>query len=134
MVLYARSFKIVSCLIQEKEKRLRKRERKKGSVGETHSESNDGETALISTSPRETVKELEATEHSQTITRRTQKSSQYTKQMKTKSIPPPLRIKSKRKWQQWFWLFLSCLVVIALFFLGNIGFFSHLKPPKNPGY
>ncbi|XP_055809631.1 uncharacterized protein LOC129879916 [Solanum dulcamara] len=120
--------------LKEKEKRLRKRERKKGSVGETHSESNDGETALISTSPRETVKEFEAAEHSQTITRRTQKPSQYTKQMKTKSIPPPLRIKSKRKWQQWFWLFLSCLIVIALFFLGNIGFFSHLKPPKKPGY
>ncbi|KAK4715470.1 hypothetical protein R3W88_013808 [Solanum pinnatisectum] len=120
--------------LKEKEKKLRKRERKKGSVGETQSETNDGETALISTSLRETVKEPEATENSQTITRRKQKSSQYTKQMKTKSIPPPPRIKGKRKWQQWLWLFLSCAVVIALFFLGNIGFFSHLRPPKNPGY
>ncbi|XP_049356915.1 uncharacterized protein LOC125821539 [Solanum verrucosum] len=120
--------------LKEKEKKLRKRERKKGSVGETQSETNDGETALISTSLRETVKDPEATENPQTITRRKQKSSQYTKQMKTKSIPPPPRIKGKRKWQQWLWLFLSCAVVIALFFLGNIGFFSHLKPPKNPGY
>ncbi|KAL3336813.1 hypothetical protein AABB24_029467 [Solanum stoloniferum] len=120
--------------LKEKEKKLRKRERKKGSVGETQSETNDGETALISTSLRETVKEPEATENSQTITRRKQKSSQYTKQMKTKSIPPPPRIKGKRKWQQGLWLFLSCAVVVALFFLGNIGFFSHLRPPKNPGY
>ncbi|XP_015162773.1 uncharacterized protein [Solanum tuberosum] len=120
--------------LKEKEKKLRKRERKKGSVGETQNETNDGETALISTSLRETVKDPEATENPQTITRRKQKSSQYTKQMKTKSIPPPPRIKGKRKWQQWLWLFLSCAVVIALFFLGNIGFFSHLKPPKNPGY
>lgn len=120
--------------LKDKEKRLRKRERKKGSVSETQSENNDAETALISTSPRETIKEPEATENSQTLTRRHQKSSQYTKQMKTKSIPPPLRNKNKRKWQQWVWLFLSCLVVIALFFLGNIGFFSHMKPPKNPGY
>ncbi|XP_069153870.1 intracellular protein transport protein USO1 isoform X6 [Solanum lycopersicum] len=120
--------------LKEKEKKLRKRERKKGSVGETQSETNDGEAALISTSLRETVKEPDATENSQTLTRRKQKSSQYTKQMKTKSIPPPPRIKGKRKWQQWLWLFLSCAVVIALFFLGNIGFFSHLKPPKNPAY
>ncbi|XP_015075981.1 uncharacterized protein LOC107020203 isoform X4 [Solanum pennellii] len=120
--------------LKEKEKKLRKRERKKGSVGETQSETNDGEAALISTSLRETVKEPDATENSQTLTRRKQKSSQYTKQMKTKSIPPPPRIKGKRKWQQWLWLFLSCAVVIALFFLGNIGFFSHLRPPKNPAY
>lgn len=116
---------------KEKEKRLRKRERKKG-VGETQSESNYGESALISTSPRETFKEPEATENSQITTKKPQKPSQYTKQLKNKSIPPPLRNKNRRKLQQWLWLILSCVVVIALFFLGNIGFFSHLKPPRNP--
>lgn len=116
---------------KEKEKRLRKRERKKG-VGETQSEINYGESALISTSPRETFKEPEATENSQITTKKPQKPSQYTKQLKNKSIPPPLRNKNRRKLQQWLWLILSCVVVIALFFLGNIGFFSHLKPPRNP--
>ncbi|MCD7454807.1 hypothetical protein HAX54_026101 [Datura stramonium] len=120
--------------LKEREKRLRKKERKKGSISETQSESNDGETALISTSPRETVKEPEATENPQTTTKKPQKPSQYTKQMKTKSIPPPLRNRSRRKLQQWIWLTLSCIVVIALFFLGNIGFFSNLKPRRNPGF
>lgn len=120
--------------LKEREKRLRKKERKKGSISETQSESNDGETALISTSPRETVKEPEATENLQTTTKKPQKPSQYTKQMKTKSIPPPLRNRSRRKLQQWIWLTLSCIVVIALFFLGNIGFFSNLKPRRNPGF
>ncbi|CAN4124887.1 unnamed protein product [Withania somnifera] len=103
--------------LKEKEKRLRKKERKKG-VGETQSGSNNGETAMISPSPRETLKEPEAAENSQTTTK---KPSQYTKQLKNKSIPPRL------------WLTFYCVVVVALFFLGNIGFFSHLKPPKNPG-
>ncbi|XP_019237446.1 PREDICTED: uncharacterized protein LOC109217638 isoform X2 [Nicotiana attenuata] len=121
--------------LKEKEKRLRKKERKKGAVGETQTETNDGETALISTSPRETVKEPEATENPQTTTKKPQKPSQYTKQIKTKStIPPPLRNRSRRKLQQWIWLTISCLVVIALFFLGNIGFFTNLKQRGSPRF
>ncbi|CAN4121767.1 unnamed protein product [Withania somnifera] len=117
--------------LKEKEKRLRKKERKKG-IGETPSESNDGDIAMISTSPRETLKEPAAAENSQTTTKKPQKPSQYTKPLKNKSIPPPLRNRNRRKWQQWLWLILSCAVVVALFFLGNIGIFSHLKPPRNP--
>ncbi|KAK4376398.1 hypothetical protein RND71_002694 [Anisodus tanguticus] len=120
--------------LKEREKRLRKKERKKGSVGEIQSESNDGEIALISTSPREIVKEPEATDP-QTSTKKPQKPSQFTKQMKPKAtIPPPLRNRGRRKLQQWIWLTLSCIVVIALFFLGNIGFFSNLKPRRSPGF
>ncbi|XP_016468532.2 uncharacterized protein LOC107791053 isoform X3 [Nicotiana tabacum] len=121
--------------LKEKEKRLRKKERKKGAVGETETETNDGETALISTSLRETVKEPEATENPQANTKKPQKPSQYTKQIKTKStIPPPLRNRSRRKLQQWIWLTISCLVVIALFCLGNIGFFTNLKQRGSPRF
>ncbi|KAK4358367.1 hypothetical protein RND71_023977 [Anisodus tanguticus] len=120
--------------LKEREKRLRKKERKKGSVGEIQSESNDGEIALISTSPREIVKEPEATDP-QTSTKKPQKPSQFAKQMKPKAaIPLPLRNRGRRKLQQWIWLTLSCVVVIALFFLGNIGFFSNLKPRRSPGF
>ncbi|KAF3623479.1 putative amino-acid permease BAT1 -like protein isoform X1 [Capsicum annuum] len=121
--------------LKDKEKRLRKRERKKGSASETHSENNDGEITLISTSTRGIVREFEVGESSsQSITKKTQKPSQYTKQMKTKAIPPPLRNRGRRRWQQWFWMVLSCVAVVGVFFLGNIGFFSHLKKPRNPGY
>ncbi|XP_059316873.1 uncharacterized protein LOC132067611 isoform X1 [Lycium ferocissimum] len=119
--------------LKEREKRLRKKERKKGSLCEIQSESNDGETSLISTSPREIVKEPEATDP-QTSAKKPQKPSQYTKQVKPKAIPPPLRNRGRRRLQQWIWLTLSCAVVIALFFLGNIGFFSNLKPRRNPGF
>ena len=110
--------------MQEREKKAKKKERKKVAGTEASDGSHDGET--VPTSELPVVKEPEIEESPLTMTKRPQKPSQFTKQSKAKSIPPPLRIRGKRKMQQWIWIILTAVVVLALFLLGNIGFYSNL--------
>ncbi|PSS19891.1 Proton pump-interactor like [Actinidia chinensis var. chinensis] len=109
---------------KEREKKAKKKERKKVAGTEASDGSHDGET--VPTSELPVGKEPEIEESPLTMTKRPQKPSQFTKQSKVKSIPPPLRIRGKRKMQQWIWIILTAVVVLALFLLGNIGFYSNL--------
>ncbi|XP_052188153.1 uncharacterized protein LOC127798662 [Diospyros lotus] len=114
---------------KERQKRAKKKEKRKGTPTETlESGKDEGETALKSESAdAAATKELEAEENNNsTTTKRHQKSFQYSKQIKTKSIPPPLRNRGKRKMQQWIWIGFTVLLVILLFLLVNVGFYSNL--------
>lgn len=113
--------------VQEREKRLRKKERKKGGGSEA---ANESENVSICESIKDIVNEAE-TKETEEGGKKTQKAPQYAKQNKTKSIPPPLRNKNKKKMQQWMRIIFTSIIVIALFLLGNIGFFANLKSRQN---
>ena len=106
---------------------MRKKERKKADGAEVPDGNDIGECTPKSEIVPGTIKESEVKYCFPTVTKRSQKPSVVVKQSKTKSIPPPLRNRGKRKMQQWMWIILTCVVVIALFLLGNIGFFSNLS-------
>ena len=101
--------------------------RKKAGGAEVPDGNDIGECTPKSEIVPGTIKESEVKYCFPTVTKRSQKPSVVVKQSKTKSIPPPLRNRGKRKMQQWMWIILTCVVVIALFLLGNIGFFSNLS-------
>ncbi|CAL9028408.1 unnamed protein product [Prunus brigantina] len=113
---------------KEREKRVKKKERKKATTTKATNGISEGESAPepSSETPTETPEQSETKEKPITVTKRSQKSSQFTKQTKVKSIPLPLRNRSKRRMQPWMWVLLTVLVVLALFFLGNGGS-SHFK-------
>ncbi|KAG6744786.1 hypothetical protein POTOM_051425 [Populus tomentosa] len=104
---------------KEREKKARKKERKKAAVEDTK-DIDEIESSPSSETPIE-MEESERTE--KPVTKRSQKPSEFAKQTKYKSMPLPLRNRGKRKRQTWMWALLSLLVVIALFFVGNSGFF-----------
>ncbi|KAL3514910.1 hypothetical protein ACH5RR_027627 [Cinchona calisaya] len=116
---------------KEREKRLRKKERKKERKKASGAEVPVGDSIAESTpsseSVTETIKESKVKDSSPAVTKRYQKPSIIMKQSKTKSIPPPLRNRGKRKMQQWMWVIFTLGVVLVLLFLGNIGFFSNLS-------
>ncbi|CAK9183442.1 unnamed protein product [Ilex paraguariensis] len=112
---------------KEREKKLRKKERKKAAAAEAHDGITDGEIAPTSETLTRTFKVVEIKDTHSATTKRPSRPSQFTKQSKTKSIPPPLRNRGKSKLQQWGWVILAALVLIILFFVGNIGFYSTLK-------
>lgn len=112
--------------VQEREKKAKKKERKKAAASEGPDGNNEGETVPTSESRLITAKEAETEESPVTSTKRPQKASQFTKPSKSKSIPPPLRNRGKRRMQQWIWIIFTAVVVLALFLLGNIGFYSNL--------
>ncbi|XP_021815571.1 calponin homology domain-containing protein DDB_G0272472 isoform X2 [Prunus avium] len=113
---------------KEREKRVKKKERKKATTTKATNGISEGDSAPdpSSDTPTETPEQSETKEKPITVTKRSQKSSQFTKQTKVKSIPLPLRNRSKRRMQPWMWVLLTVLVVLALFFLGNGGS-SHFK-------
>lgn len=111
---------------KEREKRAKKKEKKKSAAAEDADGNNEGEAVPTSESPVVTTEEPEFKENPSTITKRPQRLVQFTKQSKTKSIPPPLRNRGKRRMQQWIWIILVGLLVLALFLLGSIGFYSKL--------
>lgn len=113
---------------------MRKKERKKVSGEEIPDGNSLGENAPSSEIVTETMKELEIRDTYTSAPKRPQKPSLVTKQSKTKSIPPPLRNRSKRKMQQWMWVIISCMLVIFLFVLGNVGFFSNLSNLRQRSY
>lgn len=113
---------------------MRKKERKKVSGAEIPDGNSLGENAPSSEIVIETMKELEIRDTLASAPKRPQKPSLVTKQSKTKSIPPPLRNRSKRKMQQWMWVIITCMLVIFLFVLGNVGFFSNLSNLRQRSY
>ncbi|CAA2995479.1 Hypothetical predicted protein [Olea europaea subsp. europaea] len=110
---------------KEKEKRLRKKERK--AAGAEGSENNDCETDRSSENPVENIKEIDVKENATGVTKRPSKPQHFPKLTKTKSIPPPLRNKNRKKFQQWMWVFLTSLIVVLLFWLGNLSSFTKVN-------
>ncbi|XWS11227.1 hypothetical protein CRYUN_Cryun38cG0066000 [Craigia yunnanensis] len=109
---------------KEREKKAKKKERRKVAAATVGDASVTDETGSAPTSetPAETAKESENKEKPVTVAKRPQKPSQFTKQTKAKSIPPPLRNRSKRRMQPWMWVLLTTLVIFALFLIGNYNF------------
>ncbi|KAK8313075.1 hypothetical protein V6Z12_D01G085100 [Gossypium hirsutum] len=109
---------------KEREKRAKKKERRKvaaAGVGDA-SVTDETESALTLETPAETPKDSESKEKPVTVAKRSQKPPQFTKQSKAKSIPPPLRNRGKRRMQQWMWVLVTSLIVLALFLAGNYNF------------
>ncbi|KAH1121125.1 hypothetical protein J1N35_004285 [Gossypium stocksii] len=109
---------------KEREKRAKKKERRKvaaAGVGDA-SVTDETESAVTLETPAETPKDSESKEKPVTVAKRSQKPPQFTKQSKAKSIPPPLRNRGKRKMQQWMWVLVTSLIVLALFLAGNYNF------------
>ncbi|GMJ10322.1 hypothetical protein HRI_004701400 [Hibiscus trionum] len=106
---------------KEREKRAKKKERRKGAaaVSGDASVTDETESAPTLDTPAETPQDSQSKEKPVTVTKRSQKPSQFTKQSKAKSIPPPLRNRGKRKMQPWMWVLLTCLVIFTLFLVGN---------------
>ncbi|XP_048430843.1 calponin homology domain-containing protein DDB_G0272472 [Pyrus x bretschneideri] len=108
---------------KEREKRIRKKERKMATTTKATNDISEVDCALepSSEAPTEILKEPETREKPVTVTKRSQKSSQLTKQTKVKSMPLPLRNRSKRRMQPWMWAVVAIVLVVALFLLGNGG-------------
>ncbi|XP_023918401.1 uncharacterized protein LOC112029955 isoform X2 [Quercus suber] len=107
---------------KEREKKARKKEKKKASGEEATDGAVELEIAQSLETPTETTKEAETRENPMTVTKRSQKPSQFTKPAKAKSIPPPLRNRGKRRMQTWMWVLVAAMVVFALFLVGNSSF------------
>ncbi|KAI3465500.1 hypothetical protein Pfo_022163, partial [Paulownia fortunei] len=112
---------------KEREKRLRKKERKKAAATDVNDINNNCETAPSSESVVEISKDIEVKDMSSVIPKKPQKPWLFTKQSKTKSVPPPLRNRNKKIYWQWMWVGLISLVIFILFWLGNIGVFSNIS-------
>lgn len=110
------------CYAQLREKRAKKKERKMAAETEAGNGWDEREAALVTEKPSEAPKEESENTGKQGMAlaaKRPLKASQYTKQSKTKSIPPPLRNRGKRRMQPWMWVLLTTVVVFALFFVGQ---------------
>ncbi|XP_041022044.1 calponin homology domain-containing protein DDB_G0272472-like isoform X2 [Juglans microcarpa x Juglans regia] len=109
---------------KEREKRARKKERKKAAAAAVEATDGDNkkEASPGSETPTESLKESETREKPITKTKRSKKPSQFSKQSKGKSIPPPLRNRNKRRMQPWMWVLLTALIVFALILVGNSSF------------
>ncbi|XP_047327656.1 uncharacterized protein LOC124931269 [Impatiens glandulifera] len=137
---------------KEREKKLRKKERKKTGGAEEEGTREWGSSQTGWDSPKDVavtreVAEMMINENSSssslltTTTTNTKKLSaapmkaatiQLSKQTKSKLTPPPaLRNKGKRRMQQWIWAISITVLVIVLFFMGNVGFYSSLKDRKS---
>lgn len=108
------------CCAQLREKRAKKKERKMAAETEAGNGWDERDSALVTETPSEAQKEeSENTGKLGMAAKRPQKALQYTKQSKAKSIPPPLRIRGKKRMQPWMWVLLTTMVVFALFFVGQ---------------
>ncbi|GER39295.1 proton pump interactor 1, partial [Striga asiatica] len=117
---------------KEREKRLRKKERKKAAATDGVNDTNNSEIGQSSESAGENSKEIEAKDvSSSTVAKKSKKNWWFGKQGKTKSIPPPLRNRNKKKLQQWMCVGVTSAVILVLFWLGNIGVFSNFNPPEH---
>ncbi|KAJ4702371.1 Proton pump-interactor 1 [Melia azedarach] len=107
---------------KEREKRARKKEKRKAAA-EEDTDVMKGESTPSSEIPLGTPQSSEIQEESMAITKRPQKSSQFSKQTtKPTSVPLPLRNRGKRRMQSWMWAVIAALVIFALFLLGNSSF------------
>ncbi|XP_044509953.1 trichohyalin-like isoform X2 [Mangifera indica] len=107
---------------KEREKRARKKEKRKVAATDDSDLLNKGESAPSTEMPLEIPQSSETREKLVSVTKKPNKSAQFTKQSKTKSIPLPLRKRGKRRMQTWMWVVISALLVVALFLLGNDSF------------
>lgn len=112
--------------MQEREKRLRKKERKKAAGTDAHDSNNNCETAASSESATENSKDVDVKDPTTAAGKKSQKPWLAAKQSKAKSIPPPLRNRNKKKLQQWMWVGITSFIILVLFWLGNIGVFSNV--------
>ncbi|CAI9775489.1 unnamed protein product [Fraxinus pennsylvanica] len=106
---------------KEREKRLRKKEKKKGAsaaASEVNKNTNVCETVESSESLMENLKETDQINETNFATATTKRPPKISK---TKyNIPPSIVCnRSKKKWKHWMWLILTCLIVVAIFLLGN---------------
>ncbi|KAL8058885.1 hypothetical protein ABFX02_03G051000 [Erythranthe guttata] len=113
---------------KEREKRQRKKERKKAA-----SDVNDidtapsSETASVISVDTEAKDTTTTTTSSSAVPKKAQKSWLFAKQSKAKSVvPPALRNRNKKRLQQWMWVGVTSLVILLLFWLGNIGVFPSI--------
>ncbi|XP_073019805.1 uncharacterized protein [Primulina eburnea] len=115
---------------KEKEKKLRKKERKKAASASTDandsSETGENATDIVQ-------EEIQVSDNSSCATiKKPKKTSFASKQNKT---PPPLRNRNRKKWQQWMWVSLASIVVILVFWLGNMGLFANVNIKRHgPAY
>lgn len=107
---------------KEREKRARKKEKRKADAAEDTAITNEEEYTQSSETPLEVPQTPELRDKPSTATKKPKKASQFTKQAKAKSIPLPLRNRSKRRVPSWMWVLIVALVVFALFLLGNSSF------------
>lgn len=114
---------------KEREKRLRKKEKRKAGDGSVNGE----EVASSESSNEAPAKEMEVVKES------TKKKSAkppphfFSKQLKPKPVPPPLANRNRKRWQQYGKLVLAAIAILALFLLGNTGFFLNLRVLKANG-
>ncbi|XP_075494914.1 uncharacterized protein LOC142532523 [Primulina tabacum] len=117
---------------KEKEKKLRKKERKKAASASTDVYDNSETSEAV-----DIVKEeIQVSDNSScTPTKKPKKTPIASKQNNTKSLPPPFRNRNGKKWQQWMWVSLTSVVVILVFWLGNMGLFANVNLKRHsPGY
>ncbi|XP_042494199.1 uncharacterized protein LOC122073644 [Macadamia integrifolia] len=107
---------------KEREKRAKKKERKKAAGAVDVSTEGESAPTTENASSDTTAPKSEIKEKTLPVVNRPQKPSTLAKQSKTKPLPPPLRNRSKRRMQTWMWFLIATLLVLALFFLGSIGF------------
>ncbi|XP_073315121.1 uncharacterized protein [Primulina huaijiensis] len=119
-------------LKEKKEKKLRKKERKKAASAST--DVNDSsETSEAVDIVKEEIQVSDNT--SCAPTKKPKKTPIASKQNNTKSLPPPFRNRNRKKWQQWMWVSLTSVVVILVFWLGNMGLFANVNLKRHsPGY
>ena len=103
--------------MQEREKRAKKKERRKTSSAVT-AENTEQESAHT-TETLTSVEESDLTEKTAEVTKKPQKTSQFTRQTKVKSVPAALRNRGKRRIQPWVCVLIALVVAVALFYVGH---------------
>ncbi|XP_073277030.1 uncharacterized protein [Primulina huaijiensis] len=113
---------------KEREKKSRKNERRKAGTSSI-STSTDLQDDASSITCVEISKEEASTQVNDVSIKKPKTSRvMVSKQKQTRStLPPSLRNRNRRKWQQWMWVSLVSLVVLVLFWLGNMGVFSSVN-------
>lgn len=113
------SFPKIYSFVQEREKRLRKKERRKNVAADETVLINEEESVRSIENSMDPPKEAETTDKAMTMAQKNRKPSQFIKQTKAKSIPIPIRNRGKRRMQPWMWVLLIAVALVALFLLGN---------------
>lgn len=114
--------------VQEREKRLRKKEKKKtgskdGSVnGEEATAISESATAAITKDTEPVSKERHISKETNVKKSRPPPPHFFSKQLKPKSIPPPLVNRNRKRWLQWGKWVLAVAGIFFLFLLGNTSY------------
>ncbi|XP_075515893.1 uncharacterized protein LOC142550701 [Primulina tabacum] len=113
---------------KEREKKSRKNERRKAGASSISASTDLQDDASSITCVE--ISKVEASTQVNDVSVKKPKTSRVmvSKQKQTRStLPPFLRNRNRRKWQQWMWVSLISLVVLVLFWLGNMGVFSSVN-------